>query len=74
LAASEKAGTPVWDVDASKATAVVIGSETHGVADELLSACNQQVTIPMLGRVGSLNAAVATGMLLYELRRGKVEG
>ncbi len=72
LAASEKASTAVWDVDATTPTAVVIGSEAHGVADALLSACSQQITIPMLGRIGSLNAAVAAGMLLYELRRGRV--
>lgn len=69
LAASEKSSMPVWEVDAIRPTAVIIGSEACGIAEGLLSACDQQIAIPMMGRVGSLNAAVAAGMLLYELRR-----
>ena len=69
LAASEKSTTFAWEVDASTATALVIGSEAHGVHDVLLSKCDQQVAIRMLGRMGSLNAAVAAGIMLYELRR-----
>jgi len=70
LAASEKSSTPVWDVDASAPIALLIGSEAHGVAESLLAKSDGSVTIPMSGRVASLNAAVAAGMLLYELRRG----
>ena len=69
LAASEKSLTPVWSVQVSHASALIIGSETHGVAESLMAACDQQLSIPMSGRVGSLNAAVAAGILLYELRR-----
>jgi len=71
LAASEKSSIPVWDADATRPTAVVMGSEAHGVAEELLLACDQRVAIQMLGQVGSLNVAVAAGMLLYELRRNR---
>lgn len=70
LAASEKASMSVGDVDCSRATALIIGSEARGVAPSLLAQCDRQVSIPMLGRVGSLNAAVAAGILLYEFRRG----
>lgn len=70
LAASEKSDTPVWDIDTSRPTALIIGSEARGVSESLQARCDQQVAIPMHGRVGSLNAAVAAGMLLYELRRG----
>lgn len=69
LAASEKSSAPARQMDTSRATALIIGSEARGVADVLLHRCDQQVVIPMLGQVGSLNAAVAAGMLLYELRR-----
>jgi len=69
FAASEKSKIPVWEVDAQQPTAVVIGSEAHGVDDALLSRCSQQIAIPMRGQVASLNAAVAAGMILYELRR-----
>ena len=69
LAASEKSTTPIWEIDAQQPTALIIGSETHGIDDELLALCSQQVVIPMRGQVESLNAAVAVGMVLYELRR-----
>ncbi len=69
LAASEKSSTPVWNMDASVGIALIIGSESHGVADTLLAKSDGAVSIPMAGKVSSLNAAVAAGMLLYELRR-----
>lgn len=50
-------------------TALIIGSEATGVRSELLAACDQRLWIPMLGRVSSLNAAVAAGILLYEICR-----
>ena len=70
LAASEKSSTPAWNVDASRPCGFIIGSEPRGVAASLLATCDQQIAIPMLGRVDSLNAAVAAGILLYEFRRG----
>lgn len=53
--------------------ALLIGSEKHGLSDQLMEACDFIVRIPMLGRGDSINAAVAAGILLYELfdqRRG----
>src|SRR5262249_55176201 len=47
--------------------ALLIGSERKGLSDQLLKSCDFLVRIPMLGRGDSINAAVATGVLLYEL-------
>lgn len=71
LAASEKSSMPIWNLDASVPTAFIIGSEAHGVADSLLELCDQRIAVPMFGQVGSLNAAVAAGILLYEFRRDR---
>ncbi|HEX7614162.1 MAG TPA: RNA methyltransferase [Thermoanaerobaculia bacterium] len=49
--------------------ALVIGSEGHGISPELAAALDHRVTIPLLGRVESLNAAVAVGVLLHVLTR-----
>ena len=68
-AASEKSKATAWDCDLSQQIALIVGSEAHGVCDELLELCTQHVRIPMLGQVSSLNVAVATGILLYEIRR-----
>ena len=48
-------------------TAVVIGSEARGVSPEVLALSDVNVRIPMKGRVESLNAAVAAGILMYAL-------
>lgn len=69
IAASEKSATTLWEADLARPTVVLIGSETSGIAPELLSLCDTHVAIPMLGGVNSLNAAVAAGIVLYECRR-----
>ena len=49
--------------------ALVIGSEGHGISPEIASALDRRVTLPLSGRVESLNAAVAAGVLLHVLTR-----
>ncbi len=58
-----------WTASLDPLTALVIGSEATGISDELLAECDLRVCIPMQGHVTSLNAAVAAGILLYEIRR-----
>jgi TrmH family RNA methyltransferase len=48
---------------------LIIGSEAHGVDDELLHSCTHRVTIPGGNGVESLNAAIASALLCYELTR-----
>jgi 23S rRNA (guanosine2251-2'-O)-methyltransferase len=56
-----------WDRDA----ALVIGSEGSGMRRLVAERCDGLVTIPMTGRIGSLNASVAAGILLYAVARGR---
>ena len=49
---------------------LVMGNEQKGLSDALAGACGQLVRIPMAGRAESLNLAVATGLMIYEARRG----
>ena len=49
--------------------AVVIGSEGRGVSPQVLERCDLTVKIPMRPRCESLNAAVAAGVILWELYR-----
>lgn len=58
-----------WTSPLHSLTALVIGSEATGISRELLAECDQRLCIPMQGHVTSLNAAVAAGILLYEIRR-----
>ena len=57
------------DCDFCRPTALLIGNEGVGIAQSLVELSDLQVRIPQFGVVDSLNAAVAGGILLYEVRR-----
>lgn len=46
---------------------LLMGSERHGLSQRLLDSCDHLVRLPMVGRVDSLNLAVSTGVMLYEI-------
>lgn len=69
VAADANASTSLWDSQLRGPIALLVGSEAHGISPELLAHADQHAIIPMLGHVTSLNVAVATGILLYEIRR-----
>ena len=56
----------LYGADLGGRVAFVVGSEADGISPELLSLCDAAVTIPMLGRAESLNAAVAAAVMMYE--------
>ena len=51
--------------------ALVIGNEGRGVSPGFLAAADVRLTIPMAGKIESLNAAVAAGILMYRISRGR---
>jgi 23S rRNA (guanosine2251-2'-O)-methyltransferase len=57
------------EVDLSLPTALVLGAEDRGLRRLVRERCDWLVSIPMHGRVGSLNVAVAAGVALYEVLR-----
>ena len=54
-------------------TLLLMGSEGPGLSPALAAACTRLVKIPMAGRLDSLNLAVATALVLYEIRREKLK-
>lgn len=60
----------IYDVDYKK-SAIIIGNEANGVSKQLIDLADQKIKIPMIGKTESLNAAVATGIILYEAVRTK---
>lgn len=50
--------------------AVAIGSEGHGLSDEMLALCDEKLIIPMSPASESLNAAVAAAVVMWEARKG----
>jgi TrmH family RNA methyltransferase len=67
--AEAEAGQPYWQVDWGGPVALVVGGEAEGTSPEAAALATGRVTIPMPGGVESLNAAVATGVLLFEIVR-----
>lgn len=58
-----------WDVDLSGPLALVIGSEGSGLRKTVSAMCDHVVSLPIKGKVGSLNASVAAGAIIYEILR-----
>ena len=69
VGASEHSENTIWDATLTGPVGLVIGNEAAGIAPDLLALCDVEVRVPMLGKVPSLNAAVAAGILLYEIAR-----
>jgi 23S rRNA (guanosine2251-2'-O)-methyltransferase len=63
------ASTPLWDADLAGGVAFVLGAEGKGLRPLVRKACDEEVAIPLGGRVGSLNVSVAAALLLFEARR-----
>jgi TrmH family RNA methyltransferase len=62
-------GTAVYDVKPVLPAALLIGNEGKGISEALIPLMSASVSIPRLGGAESLNAAVATGILLSYLTR-----
>jgi len=61
-----------WEMELTGPLAVVIGSEGKGLRRTVREDCDIIVSLPMKGRVNSLNVSVATGILLFEILRQKM--
>ena len=57
--------------DAGEKFVLVIGNEARGISDAVREAADCRVKLPMRGGAESLNAAVAAGIMMYELMRGR---
>ena len=62
----------IYDIEYKKKV-IVIGNEANGVEKSIQELADEKIKIPMLGKTESLNASVATGIVLYEYVRQKLE-
>ena len=68
--AADAEGTiALWGSDLTGGVALVFGAEGRGVRPLVRRTCDGVISIPLAGKVGSLNVSVAAGILLYEARR-----
>ena len=65
-------GTTMYDLDLTGPIGVVVGSEGSGVSRLVKENCDLVASIPMKGRIDSLNASVAAGILGYEIVRQRL--
>ncbi len=63
-------GETLWtDQDLTGPVGLVIGSEGFGISNLVKNKCDFIISLPMKGKINSLNASVAAGILMYEVRR-----
>jgi len=76
VAATEKAEQIMFGADLTGPVALVMGSEEKGISPSILRQADSLVSIPMLGKIASLNVSVAAGILMYECirQRQQTEG
>ncbi|MDB2152990.1 23S rRNA (guanosine(2251)-2'-O)-methyltransferase RlmB [Clostridium butyricum] len=59
------------EVDYSGPCALVIGNEGRGMSKLTVQKCDKLIKIPMVGKINSLNASVAGGIMMYEVLKGR---
>jgi TrmH family RNA methyltransferase len=59
----------IYQANLTGATAVVIGSEAHGLSDSVRALVDTEMKLPMPGQAESLNAAIAASVMMYEALR-----
>ena len=69
IAACDMGGQEYYKADLKGKLAVVIGSEGAGISKLVKENCDFTVSMPMVGKITSLNASNAAAVLMYEVRR-----
>lgn len=71
-AAEMKAEKSFSDIDFTEPCAIVMGSEEKGIYPALIKICDEKIKIPMAGGFESFNVSVATGIILYETMKQRL--
>lgn len=69
VACTEKTKQAIYDIQVDGPIALIMGSEEDGISDTLLKDADHLASIPMKGKIGSLNVSVASGIAIYEIIR-----
>lgn len=74
VSCTEKTDKLISEVDFNQPTAIIMGNEEKGIANQLLKNSNDLAKIPMVGEIASLNVSVAAGMVIYEASKQRLDG
>ena len=72
VAATEKSRKLLYDADFTRPTAIVMGNEERGISKEVMKLCDEQLAIPMIGHIESLNVSAAAAVMLFEVVRQRI--
>ncbi len=72
ISCTEKTDDLVYDADYTVPCAILMGSEEDGISNEFIKMSDSKAKLPMHGKIGSLNVSVATGAILYEATRQRL--
>lgn len=70
---TEKTPNSFCKLDYTAPTALVLGSEDTGISPQVLAQCTDRGSIPMFGRIGSLNVSVAAGIAIYGVVQSRLD-
>ena len=73
IVGTDMEGTPYHKVDYSGKSCIIIGNEGNGMTRIVREQCDFIATIPMIGKINSLNASVAAGIIVYESIKSRNE-
>lgn len=59
----------IYTCDLTKGLGILVGNEGNGLTDQTTALANQRILIPMIGNAESLNAGIATSIIIYETLR-----
>jgi 23S rRNA (guanosine2251-2'-O)-methyltransferase len=68
---ADMGGKDYRSVDLKGKVCLIIGSEGHGIKQIVINNCDEIISLPMKGKINSLNASVAAGILIYEAMKYK---
>ncbi|MGB3693750.1 MAG: RNA methyltransferase [Spirulinaceae cyanobacterium] len=72
VATLPQASKTYWEVDFRRPTLILLGNEKAGLSEELSTLADEKISIPLQGGVESLNVAIASALLLYEIQRQRL--
>jgi len=68
-AALDKRSLPYHQMNYTKSSAIVVGTEATGLSDQWLENADQNIIIPMQGKIDSLNVSVSAAIIIFEAKR-----
>lgn len=74
VSGAEAGGKDIYQADLTGSRVIVIGGEDKGLGRLIRETCDEIISLPMFGRISSLNASVAGSIIMYEVRRQRNQG